>query len=111
MLTVTLAELRGRVRVYTDTVNSPTPTDQTIDDGLNASLRDLYAKLSETGDYLVTSTLLTTAAGQGVYDLPDNFWKLRSVVWLRDVRDAITLYRFEDRDRAYLFNRVWSSSR
>lgn len=77
--TVTLAQLRSRVRAYTDTTNAATPTDGTIDGMLNAALRDLYARMAEGGaEFLSTSTILTTAAGVATYDLPTDFWQLRS---------------------------------
>lgn len=108
--TVTLAQLRSRVRAYTDTTNAATPTDGTIDGMLNAALRDLYARMAEGGaEFLSTSTILTTAAGVATYDLPTDFWQLRSVIWRRGLRDVVPLFRFADRDRAELERETWSA--
>lgn len=108
MITVTIGELRERVRVYTDTVNALTPSDSTIEGGINASCRALYARICEGGaEFLTTSTILATAADVGTYELPANFWKLRSVVWRRGPRDSLQLFRFEQRDRADLENLAW----
>lgn len=107
--TVTLSELRNRVREFTDTVNALTPTNAQLDVQINRSVRSLYARICEGGaEFLTTSTTVTTAAGVGTYDLPADFWRLRSVVWRRGTRDVVPLSRFEQRDRAELESEPWS---
>lgn len=107
--TVTLSTLISRVRELTDTVNAPTPTDATIERMVNASLRDLYAKLcTGGGDFLSTSVELITTSGVSTYTLPSDFWQLRGVTWERGDRESWVLYRFETRDRAkHSGRRMW----
>jgi hypothetical protein len=109
MLSVTAAQLRDRVRVYTDTVNASTPTDGQIDGLLNAGLRSLYARIAEGGsEFLDSGGAITTAAGVATLELEEDVWKLRFVGWERGTRDTIPLRRFSSRDRARLLNRQWS---
>lgn len=103
---VSLTEFIERVRRYTDTVNAPTPTDAQITGAINASIRDVYATICEGGGEFLSaqSTISFPPDENGFGALPDDFWRLRSLTWLRGTRDNVPLFPFKARDRSALMN-------
>lgn len=107
---VSLTEFIERVRRYTDTVNAPTPTDAQITGAINASIRDVYATICEGGaEFLSAQTTITFPPDEsGFGSLPDDFWRLRSLTWVRGARDNVPLFPFKARDRSALMNQPYS---
>lgn len=107
---VSLPEFIERVRRYTDTVNAPTPTDAQITGAINASIRDVYATICEGGaEFLSAQTTITFPPDEnGFGALPDDFWRLRSLTWIRGTRDNVPLFPFKARDRSALMNQPYS---
>lgn len=107
---VSLADFIERVRRYTDTVNAPTPTDAQITGAINTSIRDIYATICEGGAEFLSAqeTIVFPQDENGFGSLPDNFWRLRSLTWLRGTRDNVPLFPFKARDRSALMNQPYS---
>ena len=107
---VSLTEFIERVRRYTDTVNAPTPTDAQITGAINASIRDVYATICEGGaEFLSAQETITFPPDEnGFGSLPANFWRLRSLTWLRGARDNVPLFPFKARDRSALMNQPYA---
>jgi hypothetical protein len=83
MQTVTLAQMRARVRIWTGTEGHDTPTDAQIDAALNNSIRRLHAKLAKLAeDDFTESAIIPTVANQRTVELPDPFLVLRAVEWI-----------------------------
>lgn len=103
---VSLADFIERVRRYTDTVNAPTPTDAQITGAINTSIRDIYATICEGGaEFLSAQDTIAFPPDEGGFGpLPADFWRLRSLTWLRGTRDNVPLFPFKARDRSALMN-------
>lgn len=112
MYNVSLTDLIARVRTYTDTVNAPTPTDAEITSQINTAIRSVYAELCEGGaEILCTSAVIDFPADEGgTGALPNDFWKLRALTWVRGQYDNVPIYPFASRDRAALMNARYSST-
>lgn len=82
MASVTLTQLRARVREAADMVGSGFVTDTatSLDAFINASADELWDILTtEFEDYAVSSTPLSVVASTGTYALPADFYKLLGV--------------------------------
>lgn len=82
--TVTLAELKKRVREHADMVDSDFVSDESGDSELTRfiqqSYRKLYNKVVETfSDWYAEDPLEFTISSGNSYTLPDNFYKLSGV--------------------------------
>jgi hypothetical protein len=94
--TVTLADIRERIRVRYDLPTFTTTTFVTLEAVhalINEEVQRYYGLLLECygDDYLDTTYALTTSAGVGQTSLPDDFTKLRRLCWLRGADDIVTL--------------------
>jgi len=79
--TVTLAELRTRVRQRADAENDPHVTDTEINDLINNAYTSMYDRMIDScpPDYFRTSYTFSTASGTVAYNLPSDFYKLRQL--------------------------------
>lgn len=89
--TVTLLDLRTRVRQRADAENDPHVTDTEIDGLINNAHTAFYDLLigSAPPDYFRTSYSFSTASGTVAYNLPSDFYKLRQLY----VIDQTGIYR------------------
>ncbi len=79
--TVTLAQLRTRVRELSDTEGDPNITDAELTALANRHLTEVYDALVDAGppEYFAASTTVTTVAGTTTYALPAGFRTLLEV--------------------------------
>lgn len=88
---VSLTDLRTRVRYYANMEASTFVTDTELNARISASARRLYGKLVATRgqEYYRVNGTLTTTPGVALYALPDGFWQMLVVMaqwnglWLR----------------------------
>lgn len=78
--TVTLTQLIDRIRFQGDFENSRVMSDARITEVINAAIKGIWDLLLETRpDNYITTTTLTTTAGNDSVTLPTDFFKLRLV--------------------------------
>ena len=80
-MSVTLAELKTRVRRRADMERSNFVSDSELTEYISSSYKELYDLLVATFEdyYTLDPVAFTLAAGEFTFDLPDNFYKLRGV--------------------------------
>lgn len=89
--TLTLLELRTRVRQRADMENSSFVSDSELNGYINESYKELYDLLIESGeDYFITSTTFTITSGN-TQALPATFYKLKGVDDLTDPNSPATV--------------------
>lgn len=100
--TLTLAQLRTRVRERADMVNSQFVTDTELNGYINYSYKALFDLLVEANeDYNLTSTTLTITSGNTA-PLPANFYKLRGLDDLSyGASSPVTVRKFNWNERNY----------
>lgn len=107
-MSITLAQLRTKVRQRADMENSNFITDSEINGYINSAIAELYDLLvaSYGEDYYTTSTDFTTANGQDAYTLPNDFYKLRGVDLQLSGDDftALTRFNWNERNRHKSFS-------
>lgn len=82
MQTVTLSNLRARVRKKIDAESASTPTASQVDGEINNSIRRLHAKIATLSDDEATVGLfLATTPDQSWVELPNDFLVLRGIEW------------------------------
>jgi hypothetical protein len=95
--TVTLSNLRGRVRKKLDAENALSPTDAQVDGAINNAVRRLHAKLAQySEDDFTEAAILATVANQSYVELPNDFLALRSIEWLPDATAVLADILMED---------------
>lgn len=97
--TLTLAQLRTRVRERADMVNSQFVTDTELNGYINYSYKALYDLLVEAAeDYNLSSTTSTITTGNTIA-LPSDFYKLRGIDDLSDTNYPKTVRKFNWNER------------
>lgn len=98
MATVTLQELRDRVRDRSDSDNGGPVSDSQIDTRINEAIRHVYGELLKVrGDeYFSKDTTLVTVAGSDSVDLPADFLKVspEGVHWITGTSVNILLHAY-----------------
>lgn len=108
---VTLAQLKQRARERCDMVNSTFISDAELTSFINSSVKELYDRLLDAGEFYYMSTAtINIVANTAAYDLPTDFYKMLGVDLVVDAQgNGVTLkpFQFEQRN-AYLFTPTWN---
>jgi len=108
---VTLGTLKTAARERSDMVNSNFISDSELNRYINSSIKDLYDRLINAGEYYyVSSADISVVGGTATYSLPNDFYKLLGVDLVIDSNgNAVTLrpFQFEQRN-SYLFTPTWN---
>lgn len=108
---VTLLSLKDQCRQRADMVNSKFISDAELTGYINASIKELYDKLVNAGEfYYMTSYTINIVSNTDTYALPSDFYKLLGVDLIVDgLGNGVTLkpFQFEQRN-AYLFTPTWN---
>lgn len=108
---VTLGTLKTAARERADMVNSKFISDDELARYINASVKDLYDKLINAGEfYFFSSADISIVANTSAYNLPSDFYKILGVDLLVDTNgNAVTLkpFQFEQRN-SFLFTPTWN---
>lgn len=118
MALVSLASLKEQARQRADMVNSKFFTESELNNYVNQSIKELYDKLINAGEfYYMQSQTLSVIGGTDTYALPSiaggddfDFYKLLGVDLVVDAQgNAVTLRPFQfDQRNAYLFTPTWN---
>jgi hypothetical protein len=102
MKTVSVRELRERIRRRTDQENSAFIDDEELLEYINSAYAEYYGLLTTVyEDYNVSTSDFTTIADANLYNLPSNFFKLLGVDYNADSDKPIELepFAFSERNR------------
>lgn len=109
MATVSLADLRTRVRERADMVNSSFVSDAELGRFITASAQELHGLLAQkfSDDYVVSTQTIITVAGTSAYNLATDFFKLLAVDFHEGgfVHD---LKRYDVKERNFHRNNIFS---
>lgn len=100
MKTVTVRELKDRIRKRTDQENSAFIDDDELLEYINSAYAEYYGLITTIYEqYNVHSSDFTTVADATTYNLPSNFFKLLGVDYQADTDQVTELERFQFAER------------
>jgi hypothetical protein len=109
--TVTLLEMKTQARQRSDMENSTFISDDELTSYINSSIKGLYDKLLNAGEfYYFSSSDIPVVANTSSYTLPSDFYKLLGVDMVMDsLGNAVTLkpFQFEQRN-SFLYTPTWN---
>lgn len=109
--TVTLLSMRNQARQRADMENSTFVSDSELTGYINSSIKDLYDRLQNAGEfYNLSSSNISIVGNTDTYSLPSDFYKLQGVDLVVDaLGNGVTLKPFQFSQRnSYLFTPTWN---